>query len=1182
MWFGTEDGLNRYDGYNFMIYRHEPGNANSLSNSHIRAILEDDADSLWIGTYGGGLNQLELETGLFTHYREDPSNVNSLNDDQILSLIQDREGILWIGTRSGGLNRFDPETGQFTHYQYDPADPYSLSNDAVWAVFEDSRGMLWVGTERGLNKFDREAGRFRHYLADPYDRDSLRGNAVQTILEDHTGVLWVGTATGGLNRFDRDTETFTHYHYDATDLTSLCGGSAKVIFEDLDGVLWIGTDGGLCRFERELGQFTRYRHDPLNPDSLGSDQVYAIYQDRSEGLWIGTYGAGISRYDRRQEQFGLYKADPFNPSGLTENAIWAIHEDHTGLLWIGTDGGGLNCLDRETGHWRNFQNELTNPHSLSSNTVMVILEDHQGELWVGTDGGGLERFVREVEQFAHYRSDPGDLGSLSNNTIWAIYEDREDTLWVGTEYGLNRLDRKTGRFTRYLHDPDDPNSLSDNNIGSIYMDQSGMLWVGTHSGLNRLDPATGKFTRFYNDPDNPASLSHDIVFSIYEDHLGALWFGTWGGGLNKFDPASEVFTHYRIQDGLPNDVIYGILADDEGNLWLSTNNGVSRFDPRTETFRNYDAADGLQGTEFNYNAYFKNSDGEIFFGGLNGFNAFYPTQIQDNPYVPPIVLTALTQEGEPVSLDKAVDRVAEVSFRWPNNYFEFEFAALSYFRSDKNQYAYWLEGFDNDWSYIGAKRFGRYTNLPGGTYTLHLKGANNDGVWNEAGISIQITIIPPFWDTWWFRGVVVLVLVGSVIAGYRLRVQSVEDRSRELERLVEQRTFEIERGRRELEALYRADEELYRYLHLDQVLQALVDTAVELLQADKGALMVLNEQREQLVVRASHGFHPDTLARISFAMGEGIAGEVAATGEPIIVEDACTDPRATLEIIEPEGICSFMQVPIKTSGEIFGVFSADYVEPHTFQDAEQRLLLSLAQRAAMAIENAQRYERAQEVVVVEERQRLARELHDSVTQALYGMTLYAEAMSRQLPSGNTELLSVYIQELQETAREALREMRLLIFELRPPLLEEEGLVAALQSRLEAVEQRAGMEAYLELATGRSSLGMGRMPANIEDGLYRIAQEALNNALKHAYARKVTVSLRQEQRTVIMEIADDGIGFELDSVQEHAGLGLPGMKERAAQMGGSVVVSSRSGEGTIVHVEIPVPDRPGIAVVQETD
>jgi signal transduction histidine kinase len=447
-----------------------------------------------------------------------------------------------------------------------------------------------------------------------------------------------------------------------------------------------------------------------------------------------------------------------------------------------------------------------------------------------------------------------------------------------------------------------------------------------------------------------------------------------------------------------------------GDLWIGTASGLSRFDPRTETFTSYDASDGLPINEFN--AACASSSGELLFGGVNGFIALYPAQMEANPYIPPVVLTSLQQNGQEVDTGQAPESMREVTLRWPDNAFEFGFAALNYTQAERNQHAYMLEGFDGDWNHIGARRHGRYTNLPGGTYTLRLKGSNNDGVWNEENVSIQVTVVPPFWQTGWFWGIVGAVLVAGAAGAYGLRVRGLEARGRELEREVEARTAEL---RREVDQRIRAEEALR--------------------------------------------------------------------------------------------------------------------------------------------------ERERQQAVVEERNRLARELHDSVTQALYGVTLYTEAATGHLGMGNTERVAAHLQDLQDTAQEALAEMRLLIFELRPPMLEELGLAAALQARLQAVEGRAGLRADFKTNLEQ------RLPPNVEEGLYRIALEALNNALKHAQARSVKTELRQDGRDVTLEIVDDGVGFDPATAHERGGMGLSAMEERAAAVGATLAVESARGEGTRVRIAV---------------
>jgi signal transduction histidine kinase/ligand-binding sensor domain-containing protein len=1168
IWVGTEDGLNRFDGYRFEVFRPDPEDSNSLSEGIIRALIEDNKGFIWIGTYQGGLNRLDPRTRQFTRYRYQPNQANSLSDDRVSAILEGPSGTIWVGT-AVGLDRFDPSNDQWRHFTLRRAAEGGSPSVGVLALHEDSSGVLWVGTTAGLARFDPVEMRL-FYHAEFSDEDGgARDPAVQAIWEDRDGDLWVGTVRSGLLHLDRERREIARYAFDPDDPTSLSGDSVSAIYEDPWGVLWIGTDGGLNRFNPLADRFVRYQHDPREPSSLSDDQIDCLLGDRSGGLWIGTAYGGLDRYDRRSEQFVIYKAEGRNPDRSNTDAIWSIYEDKFGYLWLGTNGSGLERFDRETGSWRYFQHDPEDRNSLSNDVVMTIIGDDT-DLWVGTWGGGLDRLDLNGRRFRQYRFDAGDPNSISSDVVWVVYEDSGGGLWIGTDNGLNFFDRSLNRFIRYLHDPGDPNSISSNLLGAIYQDRSGTLWVGTHGGLNRFDPDRQEFRRYQHDPDDPGSLSNDIVFAIYEDMAGRLWLGTYGGGLNRFDPESETFAHFRVKDGLPNDVVYGILEDDQGNLWLSTNNGLARFNPETEEFFNFDIVDGLQAREFNYNAYFKSRGGEMFFGGVAGVNAFYPDHITANSYVPPVELTSMSQGGEPLALDRDMPYVTDLAFQWPDNNLEFEFTALSFFQSDQNQYAYRLDGFDSGWNEIGTQRIGRYTNIPSGTYTLRLRGSNNDGVWNIEGRTLQLTFEPPLWGTWWFRGGVGLLLVTLAVGVYGLRIRGERQRRMHLETLVrertqslEERTAEIERRSRELEALFRADEELDRYLSLEEKFQGLVDIAVDILHADKASLMIWDEAAGSLSVMASKGFTAETLTRMQFGPGQGVAGQVYASGEPIIIEDSNQDPRVTRAIVETEGIRSIMQVPIVVGGEIFGVFSADYIELHAFTGYEKRLLVSFAQRAGQAIQNAQLYEQRRELAVTEERQRLARELHDAVTQTLFSASLIAEVLP-QLWERNQEIARQQLNEVRLLTRGALAEMRTLLLELRPEALVKAKMSELLGQLARALTGRTGVSVQLEVEE------RVELPSDVRIALYRVAQEALTNIAKHAGAGAVEICLSSQDAQVLLAIKDDGRGFDPDHIPPgHLGVGI--MCERVEAIGGLLEICSGPGKGTALRIVWPKND-----------
>jgi signal transduction histidine kinase/ligand-binding sensor domain-containing protein len=1166
MWFGTEHGLNRYDGYEFTVYKTDPGDPTTLLSDSISSILQDRTGNFWVGT-SGGVHRLDQATG--TMDRSHPL----WGRGQIFCLFQDSTGILWVGHWTG-LFAYDGTTGEeayrFAHNPAYPDDPQGLSNNVVRAITEDEQGNLWFGTDAGLDRMNRETGIVSHFRHDPEDATSLSDNTVLALHLDRQGGLWVGTNAGGLNRFDPASETFVHYQHDPKNAYSLGGNSVHTILEDNSGLLWVGTDNGLYQLDRSSGQFTAHRHDPLDPHSLSDDAVTALYQDRSGVLWIGTIN-GLNRFNRRASQFTTYRdgpeaAEQRDAASFDLGAIRAsaLHEDPDGVLWVGTDRG-LGRWDRQTGTLTTYHHNPQDANSLTGGEVNAIYRDHNDVLWIGT--GWLDEFDPETETFIHHQRIQSGISSLA--------EDLQGNLWIGAwNDGLYRLNPERTVFEHYTHNADNLDGLRHRNIWSLLVDKKGNLWVGLYSrGIDLLEGTNisnaARFAHHEHDPDDPASINYGRVLDIYEDPTrdGILWVGVLGGGLNRFDRTDQVFTRYTQENGLPSDSVGCIVADATGFLWLQTIAGLSRFDPDAETFQNYDRYDGIPGGAARHGVCLRSQRGELFFGGPNGLYSFFPEQIQSNLHVPPIVITQIELRDRPLRTDPLPDESFQLSYR--DNTITFEFAALDYTIPEKNQYAYILEGLDENWVQAGTRRSVEYRNLQPGSYVFKVKGSNNDGVWNETGVAVTFTILPPFWDTWWFQGIVALILVGSVILGYGLRVRSVEARSRQLETLVEerthsleQRTRESEQRRQEREALYRADAELHRYLSLDKVLQTLVDIAVEILRADKGSLLVWDDQREKLVVRASRGFQPETLQHLSLGPGEGIAGQVALSGEPIVVEDAHLDARTTKRIIEPEGIRSIIQVPINVGGGVFGVFSADACQPHAFDQDQLRLLLALAQRAALAIENAQLYEQVKELAVVQERNRLARELHDAVTQTLFSASLIAQALpatwERDREEGNALL-----EDLRQLNRGALAEMRTLLLELRPAALIETSMADLVRQLAEAIVGREGIPVDVSIE------GSCILPPDTHVALYRIAQEALNNVVKHARASRVGIFLHCDADTVSLTITDDGKGFNLPTAQESGGFGLQGMAERAEQFGGTLTIQSTPGKGTTVTISVEI-------------
>ncbi len=782
MWFGTEQGLNRFDGYNFHVYKFEYDNPNSLSDSYIKSICEDTSGVMWIGTNGGGLNKLVPDTGKVTRFPIDLQILSS-PANFIDAIHEDSTGILWIGTNGAGLKIFDREKETFIPFPSNPGEDDRPGLKTINTLAEDGSGTLWAGTDHGLLRLNREKNILEPFPF-PYER-------ILSLYEDKTGQFWVGT-DNGFCQFDRGTGTTIRHHPPADEGNRFRADRVWTLFEDSSGTFWIGTENGLYIFNRKEKSYYRYSVDRSDPHSLMNNLVIAIFEDRSGALWVGTSSGGLHKLNRTRPSFQHHFVNPEHSRGLSNWGIFSFYENRDGLMWIGTNGEGLFLLDRGTGELKHYRNLPEDPGSLSNDTIWALCEDRRGILWAGTAGGGLNRFSPDTGKFTHYRHNPQNPNSLCNDTISNIIEDRNGFLWIGTNGGLNRFNPMLNRFRHYRAAPNKPNTLVHNQIYVLHEDRKGRLWIGTGQGAGTFDPVTETFTTNQLNPRGPNIGLPYLVFSICEGRDGTIWLGTTGG-LNKIDPEKGFMAVYTEKNGLANNVINGLLEDDQGNLWLSTNNGLSRFNPDTEKFNSYSMADGLQSYEFNGGAYFKNSRGELFFGGIDGFNAFFPHTITDNPYVPPVVITDLQVFNQPVPigekvrghviLQKSITASDAVTLTHEHHILSIGFAALNYIHNEKNEYAYMMDGLESSWNYIGRKRLINYANLSPGDYTFRVKASNNHGVWNEKGAALKITILPPYWATWWFRALLGLLVLVLVFTAYRVRTRIIMKRLLQEERM---------------------------------------------------------------------------------------------------------------------------------------------------------------------------------------------------------------------------------------------------------------------------------------------------------------------------------------------------------------------------------------------------------------
>lgn len=850
MWFGTRDGLNKYDGYEFTVYKNDPADSSSLNNNFINAIAESKNGDLWIATRGGGLCLYSREKDRFTTFKIDSKTTSLTSSKYTTSILEDNEGKIWAGTEAG-LNVFDPVKKTFIRYVHKANDKSSISDNYIRNIFEDTQHNLWIGTfNGGLNLFNRKTKTFTQYQHDGKNSKTISSNNVYTIFEDSKRRLWIGTIGGGLNLFNKETSEFYHYEHD--DKNGLSSSSVFAISEDDKHNLWIGTEnGGLNIFNPEAGTFNIYRNDDIDKSSISNNSIYSIYKDAKNNMWLGTFSGGINLVNRDAGKFNHYK-HMLSDNSLSSNNVLCIYEDSKKNIWIGTDGGGLNLFDPKTENFTHFRHEKNNKNSICGDYVLTVCEDSKGNLLVGTYGDGMTVINRSGNTYMHFKNDPENASSLSNNNVWKIFEDKDKNIWVGTYGGgLNLFNAANNSFTRYKYNEKNPASISNNNLYDIFEDSQGKIWISTNGGgLNLFDKKTNNFLSFLHD-DNKNSIASNTITSICEDRRKNLWIGTVAG-LSFLDRKTNKFTTYTTSNGLSNNVIAGIIEDEKGNIWISTNKGISVYDPSKKIFKNFDVSDGLQSNEFKMQAYCKSSAGALYFGGNNGFNQFYPDSIKLVDYDPPLLITsfkifnkevpiALNEEDES-PLTKSITETKMIRLSYKDSDFSFQFASLNYTSSEKKQYAYMLEGFDDTWNEVGTNRTATYTNLNPGKYIFKVKGLNNQGKWSPNILSLKVIIVPPFWLTWWFKMLLIIAIIGGILGFYFFRVKIVQVQKRALETRVKMQTAQL---------LHLNDEEHRARIEAEKA-HAESDKARENADRANKELERKNKELEQFAYVASH------------------------------------------------------------------------------------------------------------------------------------------------------------------------------------------------------------------------------------------------------------------------------------------------------------------------------------------
>lgn len=788
IWISTFNGLCKYDGYNFITYQFDPDDNSSIGGNVITRVLEDRDGTIWVVVRGSGIYLFDRSTEKFTRFK--PANDTiPLSISFSWGLNEDKEGKIWIGNDSDGqLFRYDKQTGaistqEYTTKNFAKPDFNSYSRE-VRCIYRDRSGNLWVGSSEGLYRLNLTPGEFGKqtkvsftaYHHDPKNPKTLASHffAYNGICEDKEGMIWVGGK--GLSQLNPKTGECKRYIPDPANPQSISSDDITGIGEDKKGNLWISTNNGLNKLNKERTIFTRYFHDDDDPTSLSHNNIWSLFLDKQDILWLNFVGAGINKLDLNQNPMALYQHQPSNANSLSNNNVSAICEDRSGIVWLGTLGGGLNAWDRRTNKFIHYRDDPSVINSLGSDFVSAIIEDKEGNLWIG---GGKNRIAilskldKKSGIFKHYFFKYPYRNSY-DNPVLTLYEDKEGMIWMGTSDGAIRFNRKTETWVHYPFDPNNKNGLSDYWVNSVCEDKRGNFWIGHNShALVKFNPNTKIFSHYFHNPNDSNSITSSIVKSIFKDSKSNLWFATRHGGLCRLNEENETFTAFTKKDGLPSNTIYSILEDNDSNLWLTTNKGLCRFNPSTHSFTTFDADDGLQGNQFeirpeNTGGCFKGQDGTLYFGGPNGLNVFHPHNLTVNTIAPPVAITRFSLFDKPRPGKNETDQIV---LKHNENFFSFEFAALNFINTSKNQYAYQLAGIDKDWVYSGTRRFTSYTDIAPGKYKFRVKAANKDGVWNEKGASINIIILPPWWKTWWFYGLCLLAAASLIYILFQYRLQ---------------------------------------------------------------------------------------------------------------------------------------------------------------------------------------------------------------------------------------------------------------------------------------------------------------------------------------------------------------------------------------------------------------------------
>lgn len=944
IWLGTDDGLHRFDGHEMQVYQSHPGEPAGLQADGVQDLLVDVNGDLWIGTYGGGVSRRSASDGTFTHFRHVAGNLQSLRSDFVFGLARDTAGHIWVVTDKG-LDRLDPSTGLVTRF---PAgDASGLTSDDIWSLLVDGSGTTWVGAIDGLFVFDPASRKFELFRSGDPAFAAFHDHTITALAETADGQLLLGTRAG-LHRLDKAREALVNYGAPAFGLAAGEAISVNRILATSTGEIWVASfKNGVYWWDEAAQRFRNYRHDSSESGSLSNDVVLSLLEDRTGVIWLGTETGGVNTFNPATRAFKLFRAEQGQSNSLPDPVVWSVIEDRAGDLWIGTSGG-LSHLDRQSGRYTHYRHEPDDEQSLSSPYVYDVLEDASGRIWAGTIDG-LNLLDRRRGTFTRFHFTEGVENRLYANSISFVFE-AAGAIWAGTAEGLMRLDPATGEYRQFKRAVANPADISSNLFIVATQAPDGRWWMGTENGVVQFDPATGMFGKSYAaQPDG--KLSHPFVMDVLETRDGTLWVGT-DHKLNRLNPDGSV-EYVGVEQGLPNNTIYSILEDGDGDLWIGTNNGLAEYNPASGEVHVHDETDGLQDNEFNSGSRFRSPSGEMFFGGIDGFNAFHPSAVVYDTRPPRVAITKFFKFNEEVISSRPVPALTALQLNWRDSVIGFEFAVFDFAAPAKNRFRYRLEGFDRRWFEASGHNRVTYTNLDPGEYLLRVQGANRYGVWSEQEAQLKIDIAPPPWRTWWAYALYALTLL--VVIAAVLRFHFV--------RLAERHQLENEQQKRRwAETLQQLTQALAASLDRHEVAEELLENLRTMVAFRKAALFV--EQGVDIHVAGAKGLRDDQAKALGSVPSDHsrFFAEVRHSRKPRIFTRNDLDVPILQDGMAPAA--QFLAVPAYSRADEFALLVIGRDAP-PFSEQERDIVSAFLTQALVAIDNARLFAEVQNLATTD-------------------------------------------------------------------------------------------------------------------------------------------------------------------------------------------------------------------------